>query len=94
VTVEISRRQRLSAADLGRFCLDHLAGDPARLAAFMEVAGYDPPGLRAALGSRQLDLGLVDYFASNEPLMLAVCAANGLRPEDFMRVWHDGNRSL
>ena len=30
---------------------------------------------------------LIDYFAGNEPLLLALCANNGLSPDDFMRVW-------
>lgn len=89
--MRVSAKQGLTAIELGRMCLDHLAEDPARLAAFMQLAGYDPAGLRAALGSRQLAHGLIDHFAANEALMLAVCTANGLRPEDFMRVWHEAN---
>lgn len=54
----------------------------------MHLAGYSPAGLRAALGSDQLVHGLIDYFAQNESLMLALCANRGLRPEEFMRVWH------
>jgi hypothetical protein len=76
-----------SAGELGRLCLDHLAGDPAQLAEFMAVAGYTPPALRAAVGSDELAHGLIGYFAENEPLLLAVCANNRLDPGEFMRVW-------
>jgi hypothetical protein len=72
----------------------HLTQDPEELRRFMVTAGYDPQSLREAVGTEALALGLIDYFAQNEPLMLAVCAANKLRTEDFMQVWHKQNRSL
>jgi hypothetical protein len=77
----------LSPAEVADLCLGQLARDPEQLARFMRIAGYSPDGLRKAVGSGQLQQGLVDYFAQNEPLMLALCAENRLRPEDFMRVW-------
>jgi hypothetical protein len=76
-----------AAAELGRLCLNHLAEDPAQLAAFMAAAGYLPDTLRRAVGGPELMHGLIDYFAENEPLLLAVCANNRLEPEQFMRVW-------
>jgi len=39
------------------------------------------------MGSEQFAHGLVDYFAQNEPLLLALCANKSIRPDDFMRVW-------
>lgn len=74
-------------AELGRLCLNHLAEDPAQLAEFMATAGYSPNALRGAVGSSELTHGLIDYFAENEALLLAFCANNQLRPEQFMRVW-------
>jgi hypothetical protein len=83
-----AEKHHMDAAMLGDLCLGHLAEDPAQLAEFMGFAGYDPTALRRAVGSQQLTAGLIDYFASNEPLMLTLCANNNLKPEDFMRVWH------
>lgn len=74
-------------AELGRLCLNHLAEDPAQLAEFMANAGYAPDTLRRAVGGPELAHGLIDYFAQNEPLLLAVCANNRLGPDQFMRVW-------
>ncbi len=71
-------------ADLG---LAYLAEDADRLAEFMVASGYTPDALRAAVGSEHLALGVIDYFAQNEHLLLALCAHRGLRAEDFMRVW-------
>jgi hypothetical protein len=91
--MSISEKRRLEASALADLCLGHLAEDPGQLAEFMGFAGYDPTALRRAVGTRQLANGLIDYFASNEPLMLALCANNSLRPEEFMRVWHQLNPS-
>jgi hypothetical protein len=91
--VQPSRKSRISVPDLGQLCLMHLTEDPEELRRFMVAAGYEPQGLREAVGTEHLALGLIDYFAQNEPLMLAVCTANKLRPEDFMQVWQTRNRS-
>ncbi|WP_158625994.1 DUF3572 family protein [Arsenicitalea aurantiaca] len=79
---------------LADLCLGHLAEDPAQLADFLGATGYDPQSLRAALGSAELQLALIDYFASNEGLLLAFCANADLAPETFMRVWHELNPSM
>jgi hypothetical protein len=83
-----SDHPRMELSALADLCLGQLAEDPAQLAEFMGFAGYDPTALRRAVGTRQLATGLVDYFAANEPLMLSLCANNGLKPDEFMRVWH------
>ena len=85
------RLPHLTPAALAELCLGQLAEDPAQLAEFMGQTGYSPAALREAVGTVQLGNGLIDYFAQNEPLMLALCANNGLRPEDFMRVWSQLN---
>ena len=73
-------------------CLGYLAEHPEDLLAFMQQAGFDPDSLRAALGTTRLQHGLIDYFAANEAILLALCANTGIAPETFMRVWHRLNR--
>ena len=85
--------KRMEVSVLADLCLGQLAEDPAQLAEFMGFAGYDPTALRRAVGTAQLANGLIDYFASNEPLLLSLCANNAFKPEDFMRVWHRLNLS-
>ena len=68
-------------------CLGYLAENPSQLAEFMGITGYSPDGLRKVAGTPELDVGLIDYFAQNEALLLALCANNSLKPDDFMRVW-------
>jgi hypothetical protein len=85
---------RRTVEELADLCLGHLAEHPEQLGEFMIQTGFDPPALRRAVGTRQLAIGLVDYFAQNEPMLLAFCASAGLRPEDFMAVWHKLNRTM
>jgi len=82
-----------SLAPLADTCLGYLAEHPEGLLAFMHHAGLDPDALRKAVGTPALQRGLVDYFASNEPILLALCANSAISPEDFMRVFHQINRT-
>ncbi len=85
--LQLTKSIQLDPRTLGDLCLHHLAENPAQLAEFMGMTGYSPDALRQAVGEPGLDQGLIDYFASNEPLLLALCANNSFRPDDFMRVW-------
>ena len=77
----------LTSRSLGDLCLHQLAENPAQLAEFMTMTGYSPDALRRAAGGDGLDRGLIDYFAANEALLLALSANNNFKPDDFMRVW-------
>jgi hypothetical protein len=81
------------SADLADACLSFLAEHPEELMAFMQFAGLDPEALRRSVGTPDLQHGLIDYFAANEPILLALCANAGITPEQFMQVWHRQNRS-
>ena len=72
---------------LGDLCLEYLTEVPEELAGFMSVTGYTPAALRAALDSSNLTHAVIDYVASNEPLLLTICARRGITPEQFMGVW-------
>ena len=88
-----SEKAESSVASLADACLGYLAENPDELLAFMQFAGLDPETLRRSVGTPALQQGLVDYFASNEPILLALCANSGTSPEQFMRVWHRLNPS-
>jgi hypothetical protein len=88
-----SEKVETSTAALADACLGYLAENPDELLAFMQFAGLDPDALRRSVGSSALQRGLIDYFASNEPILLALCANSGTSPEQFMRVWHRLNPS-
>jgi hypothetical protein len=78
---------------LADICLSFLAENPEELLRFMQYAGYDPAALRRSVGSAQLQRGLIDYFATHEPILLALCSNAAITPENFMRVWHKLNPS-
>ncbi len=69
-------------------CLTYLVANPEELARFMNHAGYDGDALRNSLGSRGMSLGLLDYFAQNESVLLAMSANSGIGAERLMRTWH------
>jgi hypothetical protein len=86
-SVPIQKSMSLDTSTLADLCLAFLAENADELLRFMEFAGYDPASLRSSVGSTQLQRGLIDYFASNESILLALCANAGITPEQFMRVW-------
>lgn len=75
-------------AQISDACLTWLAGDAAELERFMSLAGYSPQSLRQAVGTSGLAHGLIDYFGRNEPLLLAMCANQGLDVNRVMRLWN------
>lgn len=72
-------------------CLTWLASDVTELERFMSLAGYSPQSLRGAVGTSGLEHGLIDYFARNESLLLAMCANANIPVDRVMRVWHRAN---
>ena len=89
--MSLAKPSQPDLAQVADACLGYLAENPEELLAFMQQAGLDPQSLRAAIGTQRLQTGLVDYFAANEPILLALCANTGINPENFMRLWHKLN---
>jgi hypothetical protein len=81
------KQPTIGAKELGSLCLQHLAENPEQLAEFMSISGITPDGLRRGVGSEGFNSGLIDYFVSNESLLVAFCKANQLSPEAIMRIW-------
>jgi Protein of unknown function (DUF3572) len=78
---------RLTISELAEFCLEHLAQNPELLAEFMVQSGIQPADLRGLIGTHEFAHGLIDYMVGNEPLLLAVAAENGLKPESITQAW-------
>lgn len=74
-------------------CFAYLISDPEQLSHFMGLTGMDSDSLRKSIGSESLSAGLLDYFAQNEPALLAMCANAGLSTDRFMRSWQRLNPS-
>ncbi len=72
----------------------YLVADPKELARFMSATGYDANRLRCEIGSVELDMALMDYFAANEPALLAMCSNMKLDVTRFMACWQRINHSM
>lgn len=83
----MAKHSELDLPTLGEACLHYLAETPELLGTFLAETGLSPAGLRSALGGEALNRALVDYFAANESLLLALCASQNWAPESIMRVW-------
>lgn len=72
---------------LASACLAYLIGNPEELSRFMDHAGLDGDALRKSVGSRELSLGMFDFFAQNESALLAMCANAEINANRFMGAW-------
>ena len=81
----------LALAEAG---IDYLASDPEELGRFLGATGFDVQGFRDALGTKEMVSAVLDYFASNEPALLAMCANRSLSVKRFMACWHAQNHTM
>lgn len=79
---------------LGEYCLDYLISDTEELARFMNLSGYNPQTLRDSIDTAELQTALLNYFASNEAALLAMCANAGIKTSRFMTCWGRQNAHI
>src|SRR5262245_59829193 len=80
-----SRQDAQAAAeDLAVTALSFIAGEPERLGRFLAMTGIGPDSIRAAAREPQFLLGVLDYLAANEPLLIAFAAENAIPPNAVM----------
>lgn len=83
-----SRRNAIDAEvaeTLAIQALAFLAGEPESLGRFLAVTGIGPDEIRAAASDPHFLAGVLDYLASDEPLLVAFAAQIGVDPADIMR---------
>ncbi len=78
----------------GAHCLNYLISDPDELANFMNISGYGPQTLRDSIDTVELQAALLNYFASNEAALLAMCANAGIKTSRFMGCWGRQNAHI
>ena len=76
--------------EIASACLNHLVSEPDLLGQFMAETGISANEIRSGMNN-QIKVGLFDYFAHNEPAMLAMCANAQLSSEQFMRAYYKLN---
>jgi hypothetical protein len=62
-------------------CLVFLAEDEERAGRFLALTGADPSDLRSLSETSAFQLAVLEYFCSDEPLLLAFASAQALAPE-------------
>ena len=81
-----NRREQLAAAEaLAVAALAFIAGEPERLGRFLAISGIGPESIRAAAREPQFLLGVLDYVAADERLLLAFAAENTIPPGAVMQ---------
>lgn len=77
-------RAREAAQSLAVQALSYLAAEPERLGRFLAVSGLGPESIRAAAADPAFLAGVIEYIASDEPLLLDFAAEAQLKPATVM----------
>lgn len=68
--------------------LGYIAADPAALERFMSLSGLEIGNLRAAAAEPGFFVGVLDFLASDEALLLAFAANAGRDPAAILKARH------
>jgi hypothetical protein len=75
---------RAGAENIAVKGLTLLVSDPERLARFLALTGLGPENIRAAAGSPEFLLAVLDHIAHDEELLVELAREIGLRPETIV----------
>ena len=78
-----SAQQRENATNLAIEALSFIATEPEELDRFLALTGIEPGSIREAAREPGFLLGVLDFLANDERLLLAFANQSGLAPEDF-----------
>ena len=76
---------REAAESLAIQALGFLAGDPQRIARFLDLSGLPLAGIRAAATDPSFLAGVLEHVTSDEALLVAFAAEAAIKPEDIVR---------
>lgn len=85
MTLRPHERNRNAAEAIAVSALAFLAADDERLGQFAALAGIDLAGIREVAGQPGFLTAVMDHVMSDEPLLLAFAASEGIRPEEVVR---------
>ena len=68
--------------------LGWLAGEPEELQKFLDLSGVDLAGLRAAAGTPEMGVAILDYLLGHEALLLRFCDSADVPPKDLHLARH------
>ncbi len=78
VTAEVAETLAIQA-------LAFLAGEPEQLGRFLAITGIGPEEIRGAAREPHFLAGVLDYLASDEPLLVAFATQIDIDPTDIVR---------
>jgi len=76
---------RAGAESLAVQALTYIGSDPDRLARFLSMSGLGPQSLRAAAREPGFLAGVLEHVASDEALLVAFAAQEGIDPAEVDR---------
>ena len=79
---EIGKRER--ADGLAIAAVEFLAGEPARIARFLDMTGITIESIRTAAGEPRFLAGVLDHVTNDEPLLLAFSRQAGVDPNEIV----------
>jgi hypothetical protein len=86
--MKLGPRLTLAAAEgVAIQALTFLAGEPERLAGFLNTTGLNPEEIRAASAQPGFLLGVLDYVGCDDRLVAEFAAATGCNPGDVARAY-------
>jgi len=68
--------------------LGWLAGEPEELQKFLNLSGVDAAGLRAAAGTPEMGVAILDYLLGHEDLLLRFCDSADVPPKELHLARH------
>jgi Protein of unknown function (DUF3572) len=74
-----------AAVALAIDALGFIAGEPEQLGRFLALSGIGPDSLRAAAREPNFLLGVLDYVAGDEALLVAFAGHSGIDPAEVAR---------
>ncbi|WP_439576171.1 DUF3572 family protein [Phreatobacter sp.] len=88
MTQREAERRRNGAEATAVAALAFLAAEPDRLSRFLALAGLGGADVRAAAGEPGFLAAVMEHLMSEEDLLLAFAADQGIRPEAVVRAAH------
>ncbi len=82
---KVAGTHREAAEAVAVMALSYLAADHEQLGRFLAVTGIGPERIREAARDRSFLAGVLDYLASDEPLLLAFARATELQPAEVAK---------
>jgi hypothetical protein len=80
----LKRMNREEAEGVALTAFAFITSDEERMSRFLAVSGLQPDTIRSAASEPGFFAGILDYVATDEPLLIALAKEMNTKPEDIM----------